>query len=90
LVTCGLTSFLSRSSAQREQNELGHQPRNDLRLEFSESTICEYTQHSKTATGILYNPNARCFTSYNEKGIHVWNPQTGQRIFEAVFELGMT
>ena len=34
--------------------------------------------------------NNRCFTSYNEKGIHVWNPDNGKHIFEATFELGNT
>lgn len=61
-----------------------------MRLEFSQKTIVDYTNHSKVANSVIYNPNARCFASYNEKGIHVWNPETGKRIFEAVFELGMT
>ena len=42
------------------------------------------------ADGIIYNPNAKVFTSYNEKGIHVWNPTDGKRIFQANFEMGMT
>ena len=59
-------------------------------MEFSQSTIVEYTQHNKCPTGVMYNENAGCFASYNEKGIHVWNPKNGRRIFEAIFELGMT
>ena len=50
----------------------------------------EYQGHSKVADGIIYNPNAKVFTSYNEKGIHVWNPTDGKRIFQANFEMGMT
>ena len=42
------------------------------------------------ATDIIYNPNARCFTSYNEKAIHVWNPMNAKKIFAATFELGNT
>ena len=61
-----------------------------MRLDFSQSTIVEYTQHKKVATGIIYNPNAMCFTSFNEKAIHVWNPQNAKKIFAATFELGNT
>ena len=64
--------------------------KNNLRLEFASNTIAEYLGHSKMATGIIYNPNAMCFASFNEKGIHVWNKETCTKIFQASFELGMT
>ena len=35
-------------------------------LEFSHQSICTYSKHTKTVTGIKLNPNTRCFTSYNE------------------------
>ena len=50
--------------------------------------------HNKAPTGIVFNPFAKVFCSYNEKNIHVWkgNPATAtaDKIFSASFELGMT
>ena len=60
---------------------------NSLRLEFNHAIMARYTDHSKLANGILYNPNAMVFTSYNEKGIHVWHPETIEKLFQVNFDI---
>ena len=55
-MVCNL-SILDR---QGEKNQdLKNTNENAFRLEFSQSTIVEYAGHNKTATGIVYNPNAK-------------------------------
>ena len=49
--------FFYYSQAQRSQKR--EVKSDELRLEFSQSTIVEYTGHSKVADGIIYNPNAK-------------------------------
>ena len=62
--------------------------------------MARYQEHSKLAQGILYNPNAMVFTSYNEKGIHVWHPramssgsnaydgsETAEKLFQVNFDI---
>ncbi len=31
---------------------------------------------------LIMNPNTRCFTSYNEKGVFVWNPANSETLFQ--------
>ena len=44
-----------------------------------------YTKHSKQAKGIIYNENTRCFTTWNDKGMHVWHPDTAEQLFYYAF-----
>ena len=30
----------------------------------------------------------RVFTSYNEKGIHVWHPESAEKLFQVNFDIG--
>ena len=60
----------------------------NLRLEFNHKIMIEYHSHTKLATDIIYNPNAMTFTSSNEKGIHVWIPESGETLFQIAFEIG--
>jgi hypothetical protein len=55
------------------------------RLEFSHNTISSYKLHSKVAQGLLMNPNTKCLTSYNEKGMHMWDPLTLKQHFKNQF-----
>ena len=59
-----------------------------MRLEFNHKIMMQYLQHTKLATDIMYNPNAMTFTSSNEKGIHIWNPETGESLFQVNLEIG--
>ena len=54
-------------------------------LEFSHQEVCTYTQHFKMVNGIMLNRNTRCFTSYNERGLIVWNPETLETLFKRDF-----
>jgi hypothetical protein len=49
-------------------------PSTNRRLEFTHQRKCRYTRHSKVASHVMMNPNTRCFTSYNDKELTVWNP----------------
>ena len=33
----------------------------------------------------MLNENTRCFTSYNEKELAVWNPETNETLFKRCF-----
>jgi len=57
-----------------------------MRLEFSHTIHNAYFGHQKMAKGIIYNANTHCFTTYNEKAIHVWHPITSEKIFAHSFD----
>ena len=56
---------------------------NSKRLEFSHATMATYTKHGKQPKGIIINNNLKCFTSFSERGVHVWHPETGEKQFQA-------
>lgn len=39
----------------------------------------------KAANGVLLNMNTRCFTSWNERSIIVWNPENMETLFRRDF-----
>ncbi len=55
------------------------------RLEFAHQTNARYIKHSKVATSVMFNENTRCFTSFNEKELCVWNPLTSETLFKFCF-----
>lgn len=57
----------------------------DKQLEFSHQLQCHFTRHAKTAKGVLLNKNTRCFTSWNERGLIIWNPETMETLFRRDF-----
>ena len=58
------------------------------RLEFNHKIMIEYHEHTKLPKDLIFNPNSRTFTSFNEKGVHIWNPETGENLFQIAFEIG--
>jgi len=75
------------SAANAQRHFLGPNASSDCtgahnRLEFSHNTISSYKLHSKVAQGLLQNPNTKCLTSYNEKGMHMWDPLTLKQHFK--------
>jgi hypothetical protein len=38
----------------------------------------------------MLNKNTRCFTSYNERGLMVWNPETLETLFKREFSEQVT
>ena len=55
------------------------------RLEFSHQVNAKYSKHSKVAQVAMLNENTRCFTSYTEKELAVWNPETNETLFKRCF-----
>ena len=55
------------------------------RLEFTHQTIFKYEKHQKVANQVMLNTNTRCFTSFNDKELVVWNPQTSETLFKFLY-----
>lgn len=60
-------------------------PSQNRRLEFTHQSKCVYSRHQKVAYNVMLNPNTRCFTSYNDKELVVWNPMTEKTLFRFLF-----
>ena len=55
----------------------------DKRIQFGHQFNAYYTKHFAAVKNIFWNQSLRCFVSYNQKGIHVWQAQTEEQQFYA-------
>lgn len=56
------------------------------RMDFGQSIQAVYTKHNKAKiTSIFWNQNLNAYATYDEKTMHVWNPQNGENLFKVNF-----
>lgn len=73
----GLLSY-ARTNENLPMFQISHEQK---RIEVSKQTNCLYKGHQKVCNGIIFNKNTRCFASYSERGIIVWNPENNETLF---------
>lgn len=72
----------------QHKNMFKSNSKDSLRLDFSHTIHNSYYGHKMLAKGIIFNKNTNCFTTYNDKAIHVWHPMTSEKLFSVSFDAG--
>ncbi|CAI2378793.1 unnamed protein product [Moneuplotes crassus] len=69
----------------RKKDEIINKTKLTQRLEFGHTQISQYVSHSSQVKGVIWNPNLNCFASYDEKNLHLWDPENSTTVFSANF-----